>query len=150
MITLAKFSSSYLMVFQEEISLSTTGPGHIEDLTGRVERIVRESGIETGVVQVFNIGSTAAVGTIEYEPGLCQDMKETLNRLIPQSREYNHERAWHDGNAHSHLQATTIGSSFSAPVRKGRLAMGTFQQIFHLECDVSERKRTVVVTVIGE
>ena len=138
------------MVHQQEITLSTTGPGHIEDLTGRVERVVRESGIETGIVHVFNVGSTAGVGTIEYEPGLCQDLKEVLNNLIPQSREYNHERAWHDGNAHSHLQSTLVGASVSAPVRNGRLVMGTFQQIFHLESDISPRKRTVIVTVLGD
>lgn len=138
------------MVFQEEIQISTTGHGHIEDLTGRIERIVKTSGIQTGIVHVFNVGSTASVGTIEYEPGLCQDMKEVLDRLIPPGRDYHHEQAWHDGNAHSHLQSTTIGASFSAPVRRGRLVIGTWQQIFHLEGDVHPRKRTILVTILGE
>ncbi|MCB0322233.1 MAG: secondary thiamine-phosphate synthase enzyme YjbQ, partial [Bdellovibrionales bacterium] len=98
----------------------------------------------------FNIGSTGAVGTIEFEPGLCSDLKEVYDRLIPPSQEYGHERAWHDGNAHSHLQATTLGPSLTVPLRNGRLVLGTWQQIFHLECDIKPRDRTVLVTLIGE
>lgn len=143
-------SVSLAMVYQTELHLSTTGHRHIEDLTGRIERIVKESEVQTGIVSIFNVGSTAAVGTIEYEPGLCSDLTAVLDRLIPPGREYGHEQAWHDGNAHSHLQSTTIGPSLTAPVRQGRLVMGTWQQIFHLECDIKPRKRTLVITVIGE
>ena len=107
------------------------------------------SGITTGIVQVFCVGSTAAVGTIEFEPGLQRDLPEMLDRLIPPSRDYGHEQAWHDGNGHSHLQATCSGPSLSVPVADGKPVLGTWQQIFHLECDVRPRRRTVVVTVIG-
>jgi secondary thiamine-phosphate synthase enzyme len=138
------------MVFQTEINISTSGHHHIEDITGRIERIVKESHVETGIVSIFNVGSTAAVGTLEYEPGLCQDLGQTLDRLIPPGKDYGHEQAWHDGNAHSHLQAATLGASFTAPIRAGRLVMGTWQQLFLLECDTKPRKRTLMVTVIGE
>lgn len=138
------------MVFQEEISIETSGHQDIHDITGEVQRIVERSGIALGTAHVFNVGSTGAVGTIEFEPGLQEDLPETLDRLMPPSRDYGHERAWHDGNGHSHLQATMLGPSLSVPVREGALRLGTWQQIFHLECDIKPRRRTVVVTVYGE
>lgn len=138
------------MVYQQDIVVSTTHHGEMHDLTEAVRRIVNESRINTGIVQVFNVGSTGAVGTIEFEPGLEHDLPSMFDKLFPPSRDYGHERAWHDGNGHSHLQATTLGSSLTAPVRGGQLVLGTWQQIFHLECDIKPRQRTVVVTVLGE
>ncbi|MGQ9576708.1 MAG: secondary thiamine-phosphate synthase enzyme YjbQ [Thermoguttaceae bacterium] len=138
------------MVHQEQLTIQTQGHRHMCDLTGRVAEVVRRSGIKTGTVQVFTVGSTAAVGTIEFEPGLARDLPETLDRLIPPSRQYGHEEAWHDGNGHSHLQATVLGASLSVPVGQGGLVLGTWQQIIHLECDIRSRQRTIVVTVIGE
>ena len=122
----------------------------MHDLTAKVTAIVAASGIQSGVVNVFNVGSTAAVGTIEFEPGLEQDLPTILDKLIPPSREYGHEQAWHDGNGHSHLQATLLGPSLTVPVADGKPVLGTWQQIFHLECDVRGRERSVLVTVIGE
>ena len=119
-------------------------------LTEAVTTAVRRAGIATGVVNVHLIGSTAAIGTIEFEPGLQRDLPEILDRLIPPSHHYGHEQAWHDGNGHSHLQATMIGSSKSFPVGGGAPILGTWQQIFLLECDVRPRHRRIVVTVIGE
>jgi secondary thiamine-phosphate synthase enzyme len=138
------------MVHQDEIHVQTSGHRDMHDVTDQVARIVAASGIRTGTVQVFNVGSTSAVGTIEFEPGLEGDLPEVLDRLIPPSREYGHEQAWHDGNGHSHLQATWLGPSISVPVAEGRPVLGTWQQIFHLECDVKPRRRTIVVTVTGE
>ena len=105
--------------------------------------------MKAGIVQIFCVGSTAAVGTIEFEPGLQRDLPEMLDRLIPPSRDYGHERAWHDGNGHSHLQATLLGPSLSVPIADGKLVLGTWQQVFHLECDVRPRRRNVVVTVVA-
>ena len=122
----------------------------MHDLTDRVSAIVAGSGIHTGTVHVFSIGSTAAVGTIEFEPGLQRDLPQILDRLIPPSRNYGHEQAWHDGNGHSHLQASLLGPSVTIPVAQGKPVLGTWQQIFHLECDVRERQRTLVITVSGE
>jgi secondary thiamine-phosphate synthase enzyme len=115
-----------------------------------VAQAVNSSGVKTGIVNIFNIGSTAAVGTIEFEPGLRGDMPAILDKLIPPSRDYGHEQTWHDGNGHSHLQATLLGPSLTVPIADGKLVLGIWQQIFHLECDVRGRQRTVLVTVVGD
>ena len=138
------------MTYQQQISIRSTGHGHMHDLTDQVTAIVTDSGIRNGTVNVFNIGSTAAVGTIEFEQGLERDLPEILDKLIPPSRNYGHEQAWHDGNGHSHLQATLLGPSLTVPVANGKPLLGTWQQVFHLECDVRGRQRTVVVTVVGD
>jgi secondary thiamine-phosphate synthase enzyme len=138
------------MIHQDRIALHTTGHGHMHDLTADVQRIVTASRAQVGVVHVFAVGSTAGVGVIEFEPGLQRDLPEMLDRLMPPSRNYGHEQAWHDGNGHSHLQATTLGPSLTVPITQGKLALGTWQQIFHIECDIHARERTIVVTVIGE
>jgi secondary thiamine-phosphate synthase enzyme len=138
------------MVFQKELTIQTRGPRDMHDLTGAVAAIIAESGIRTGIAQIFNLGSTAAVGTIEFEPGLRRDLPELLDRLIPPSRNYGHEQTWHDGNGHSHLQATLLGQGMTIPVGGGKPLLGTWQQIVHVECDVHARDRRVVITVIGE
>jgi secondary thiamine-phosphate synthase enzyme len=138
------------MVHQDEIHLETSGHRHLQDITAEVARIVSDAGVTTGTAHVFNVGSTGAIGCIEFEPGLERDLPELLDKLIPPSREYGHELAWHDGNGHSHLQATWLGPSLTVPVSDGRLVLGTWQQIIHIECDVKPRRRTVVVTVQGE
>jgi len=112
----------------------------MHDLMEQVSAAVATSGIQTGTVNVFNVGSTAAVGTIEFEPGLQQDLPNILGKPIP-SRNYGHEQAWHDGNGHSHPQATLLGPSQTIPVASGKPVLGTWQQIFHLECDVRGRQR---------
>lgn len=138
------------MVFQKRITLNTRGQRDMHDVTDAVNAIVAESGVRTGVAHVFNVGSTAAVGTIEFEPGLRKDLPDLLHRLIPPSQHYGHEQTWHDGNGHSHLQATLLGPALTVPVSDGALVLGTWQQVFHLECDVRPRERVVVVTVMGE
>src|SRR5258708_6576218 len=124
------------MTHQQQITLRTTGHGHMHDLTGQVAAIVSASGIGTGTVNVFNVGSTAAIGAIEFEPGLERDLPELLDKLIPPSRNYGHEQAWHDGNGHSHLQASLLGPSLTVPIAEGKLILGTWQPVFHLECNV--------------
>jgi secondary thiamine-phosphate synthase enzyme len=136
--------------YQQQISIITSGHGDMHDLTEQVLAVVAASAIQTGLVNVFNVGSTAAVGTIEFEPGLLHDLPAVLDKLIPSSRAYGHEQAWHDGNGHSHLQATLLGPSLTVPIAGGKPILGTWQQIFHLECDVRGRERTVVITVSGD
>ena len=138
------------MIYQHQITIHTSGHGDMHDLTEQVSAAVANSGIQTGTVNVFNVGSTAAVGTIEFEPGLERDLPEMLDKLAPPSRSYGHELAWHDGNGHSHLQATLLGPWLSLPVAEGKPVLGTWQQVFHLECDVRPRRRIVIVTVMGE
>ncbi len=138
-----------MVVVENEIQLATSGHRDMHDITDQVQSIVSDTTIRSGIVHLFNIGSTGALGTIEFEPGLKEDMPTILDKLMPPSRAYGHEQAWHDGNAHSHLQATLLGPSLSIPVRDGKLALGTWQQIFHLECDVKPRHRTIAVTILG-
>ena len=138
------------MTHQQQIHIQTAGHKDMHDLTGDVARVVSDSGLRLGIVHIFNVGSTAAIGTIEFEPGLRQDLPAILDRLMPPSVDYGHEQTWHDGNGHSHLQATLQGPSLTVPVAAGKLVLGTWQQIVHLECDIRARERSIVVTVIGE
>ena len=138
------------MIYQREIQLHTSSHGQMHDLTGEVARIVGESGMRCGLVNIFNVGSTGAIGTVEFEPGLQEDLPAMLDKLFPPSRDYGHERAWHDGNGHSHLQATMLGPSLTVPVKDGKLVLGTWQQIFHLECDIKPRGRAIMITANGE
>ncbi len=145
-----KYTNRINMVYQDTIMIDTTGNGHLHDISDNVTDVIRESGIKSGVATIFNIGSTASISTIEFEPGLKKDLPEMLNRLIPPSKEYGHEQAWHDGNGHSHLQATTLGPSLQVPVQNGKPVLGTWQQVVHIECDNKPRQRSIMVTVIGE
>ncbi|GMQ82580.1 MAG: secondary thiamine-phosphate synthase enzyme YjbQ [Rhodothermia bacterium] len=138
------------MTHQDQFQLSTSGHRDMHDVTQTVATIVANSGVGIGTAHIHVIGSTGAVGTIEFEPGLRRDLPELFDQLMPPSREYGHEQAWHDGNAHSHLQATTLGPSLNVPISDGKLILGTWQQIFFLECDVRPRSRTLVVTVMGD
>lgn len=138
------------MTHQDQFELTTSGHSDMHDVTQSVSTIVTSSGVKVGTAHVHVIGSTGAVGTIEFEPGLQRDLPEILDKLMPPSIEYGHEQTWHDGNAHSHLQATTLGPSISVPISGGSLVLGTWQQIFFLECDVRPRSRTLVVTVMGD
>ena len=138
------------MTYQKEIHLKTSGSHDMHDITAEVARLVEESRVRTGLVQVFNVGSTAALGMIEYEPGLIRDLPAVLDKLLPPSREYGHEQTWHDGNGHSHLQATMLGQSLTVPVRERRLVLGTWQQIVLVEFDTGPRERRVVMQFIGD
>ena len=138
------------MIYQRELQLQTTGHREMHDLTDEVAQVVSDSGIRVGTVNVFNVGSTGAIGTIEFETGLQKDLPAMLDKLLPPSREYGHEQAWHDGNGHSHLQATMLGPSLTVPIKDGKLVLGTWQQVFHLECDIKPRRRTIVITAMGD
>jgi secondary thiamine-phosphate synthase enzyme len=137
------------MVIQKQLLQRTKGHGDMHDLTAGLNHLIEISGLQTGIAHVFAIGSTAAVGTIEFEPGLRADLPELLDGLIPPAAGEGHEQTWHDGNGHSHLQATLLGPSLSVPISGGRLALGTWQQIFLLECDNRPRDRTIILTAIG-
>lgn len=138
------------MIFQREITFETRQHGQMRDLTAEVAGIVMQSEIRRGTVHVFNVGSTGAIGAMEFEPGLECDLPEMLDRLIPESRDYGHEQTWHDGNGHSHLQATLLGPDITVPVTNGELVLGSWQQIIHLEADNKPHRRRIVVTVSGE
>ena len=124
------------------------GPG-ISDITTELGAIVRRSGIEKGTLQATVIGSTGSLTAIEYEPGVVEDLRSAINRLAPPGCDYAHEQAWHDGNGHSHVQSALLGPSIDLPVRKGKLALGTWQQVVVINHDNRPRRRSVEVTVIG-
>ncbi len=121
----------------------------IRDVTGKLDRIVAAAGIRDGVLAASVVGSTGSITTIEYEPGVVEDLKRAVNRLAPPGDDYAHEMAWHDGNGHSHVQAALLGPSIQIAVRDGRLLLGTWQQVVVINHDNRSRKRSVAVTVTG-
>jgi len=131
------------------LRMDTPGNGHIVDITEGVERVVRTSGVERGLVSVFAAGSTVAVTTMEYEPGGVQDLQSLLDRLIPAREDYAHNVRNHDTNAHAHLRAAVIGPSEAIPLVDGRLALGTWQQVVLIDFDDRPRRRTVTVQVVS-
>jgi secondary thiamine-phosphate synthase enzyme len=131
------------------LRLETPGNGHVVDITAGVESVVRTSGVDRGLVNVFATGSTVAVSTMEYEPGGVQDLQALLDRLIPARGDYEHNVRNHDTNAHAHLRAAVIGPSESIPLVDGRLALGTWQQVVLIDFDDRPRQRTVTVQVLS-
>ncbi len=125
-----------------------TGPG-INDISYEINQIIHQSKIQNGSVHITAVGSTGSITTIEYEPGVVQDLKNTINQIAPPDGNYQHELAWHDGNGHSHVQAAIIGPSIVVPLRSGKLKLGTWQQIVVINHDNHARKRNVEVTIIG-
>ena len=125
-----------------------TGPG-INDISFDVEQIIKTSQIKNGSAHITAIGSTGSVTTIEYEPGVIEDLKDAINRIAPPDNQYQHELAWHDGNGHSHVQAAIIGPSIVVPVRDNTARLGTWQQIVVINHDNHARKRIVEVTISG-
>lgn len=138
------------MVITEEIELKTGGAGDIIDLTPGLRDIIDRSGLAGGTMTVFCPGSTGAVTTIEFEPGLLKDLPEFFENLIPSDREYHHDETWHDGNGFSHLRAALVGPGLTVPIVSGRLTLGTWQQVVFLEFDNKRRQRRLVVQMIGE
>ena len=125
-----------------------TGPD-IFDITPELENLISESKIKTGNLCATMVGSTGSITTIEFEPGVVEDLKRAINSLAPPGLEYEHEKAWHDGNGHSHVQAALLGPSIALPVRNGKLRRGTWQQVVAINHDNRTRTRNVEVTIIG-
>ena len=139
-----------MTVITKNIQIKSKSENDIIDITDQVSKIVKESKIENGAVIVFVVGSTAAITTIEYEPGLQKDFPEMLSRLAPKDIEYAHDNTWHDGNGHSHVRASLIGPSLAIPIIEGHLTLGTWQQIVLVEMDTRPRERKIILQVMGE
>jgi secondary thiamine-phosphate synthase enzyme len=131
------------------LRFSTEGDGDVIDLTAGVQSVIDSSGVEDGVVSVFVPGSTAAVTAMEHEAGGVHDLRATLDRLIPAEGDYEHNRLNNDTNSHAHIRAAIVGPSETAPVRGGRLELGTWQQLVLVDFDDRPRQRTVTVQVLG-
>jgi len=119
------------------------------DITPALKNLISESKIQTGNLSATVVGSTGSITTIEFEPGVIEDLKRAITILAPPGLEYAHEKAWHDGNGHSHVQAALLGPSIALPVRNGRLELGTWQQVVAVNHDNRPRTRTIEVTIIG-
>jgi secondary thiamine-phosphate synthase enzyme len=131
------------------LRLDTEGEGQIVDLTEGVLAVVRQSGVSDGVVCVFVTGSTAAVTTMEYEPGGVADLQAALERLVPRAGAYQHNIRNHDDNAHAHLRASLLGPSESVPLVRGQLVLGTWQQLVLIDFDDRPRRREVHVQIVA-
>jgi secondary thiamine-phosphate synthase enzyme len=139
-----------MKLFTDFIEVSTKGGSDIVDITPQVEELLHRSGFTEGQLTVFVPGSTAGVTTIEYEPGLLEDMPEALERIAPSAGSYHHDATWGDGNGHSHVRAAFIGASLTVPFEKGRMLLGTWQQIVLVDCDNRPRERRIAVQAFGE
>lgn len=127
-----------------------TDIGDVRDITEEVSEAVRNSGLEAGIATVFVPGATGAITTLEHEEGLVRDLRDALERLVPEEIEYAHNERWHDGNGHSHVRASIIGPSLTVPFSLRKLVLGTWQQIVFLELDSRPRHRRVMVQILGE
>jgi secondary thiamine-phosphate synthase enzyme len=134
--------------YHREIDMQ--GEGDVRDLTGEISRCLSDSGIRAGVAAVFVPGSTGGVTTIEFEPGVVQDLRDCFERIAPRGLEYAHEQAWHDGNGHSHVRAGLLGPSLTVPVEDGAAVLGTWQQVVLVDFDNRRRRRRWTLTVMGE
>jgi secondary thiamine-phosphate synthase enzyme len=132
-----------------ELRLSTQGDADVIDITGDVQQLIAEAPVDKGQVTAFVRGSTAAITTMEFEPGGVADLRALLDRLIPVEGDYEHNRLNHDTNSHAHQRASLVGASEQVPVLDGRLALGTWQQLVLIDFDDRPRERTVVVQIVS-
>jgi secondary thiamine-phosphate synthase enzyme len=137
-------------VVTKVVQLRSSKENDIIDVTKQTSNALRESGLNNGIINVFVAGSTAAITTIEYEPGLRHDFPKMLSRIAPKDIQYRHDETWHDGNGHSHVRASLVGPSLTVPFSNGVLILGTWQQIVMLEMDTKPRERVLTIQILGE
>ena len=138
------------MVCTSEISFDTSGPGDIVDITSQMHQAIAKSGISNGTITAFAPGATTGITTIEYEPGLLQDVPQLMERLVPSDRTYQHDETWHDGNGFSHLRSALIGPDVTVPFVNRELLLGTWQQVVLLDFDNRPRSRRVIFQIMGD
>ncbi len=139
-----------MSVITRTITISSNGENDIIDITRQIDEAIKATILQDGIIAIFVSGSTAAVTTIEYEPGLKKDFPKMLARIAPREIEYEHDNTWHDGIGHSHVRASLIGPSLTVPFKNKGLMLGTWQQIVLLEMDTRPRERKIVLQMIGE
>jgi len=139
-----------MKIISERIKVSTKGAGDLIDITRQVADALQRARLQTGNVTVFVVGSTAAITTFEYEPGLIRDMQEFYEGLAPSTRQYHHDETWGDANGFSHVRATFTGPSLVVPFETGKLLLGTWQQVVLAEFDNRPRTREIVIQILGE
>jgi secondary thiamine-phosphate synthase enzyme len=146
----APLSTDSLMVVTRTQAFTTRGQGDAQDLTASVAAALQQSQLRTGIVTVFVVGSTAAITTLEFEPGVAKDLDRALELLAPRSGEYEHHLRWGDDNGSSHVRAALLGPSITVPFTDSALRLGTWQQIVLVELDTRARSREVIVQIVGE
>jgi secondary thiamine-phosphate synthase enzyme len=139
-----------MTIITKTINIHSKGESDMIDLTIPTSEAVEETKLKDGIVTIFVAGSTAAVTTIEYEPGLQVDFPEMLSRIAPKDLDYEHDKTWHDGNGHSHVRASLVGPSLTIPFKDNNLMLGTWQQIVLIEMDIRKRERKIILQIIGE
>jgi secondary thiamine-phosphate synthase enzyme len=139
-----------MQVVSKKISFSTSGDCDIVEITPRIYERLRETSLSTGIINIFVPGATGAVTTVEYEPGLINDLRNFFGELIPETGRYFHDSHIARGNAHSHLRASLVGPSLDIPFEGGALQLGTYQQVIFIDFDNRPRNRDVVLKIIGE
>ncbi len=138
----------HMAVITDNISVSTKGRRDVVDITPMLQDIIAKNGVTDGIVVAIVPGSTAALTTIEYEPGLKKDIDIYLEKIFPYSEHYNHHDTWHDDNGAAHLQAALIGPSISVPIVSGELTLGTWQQVVIIDCDTRPRNRRIIAQIV--
>lgn len=138
-----------MTVITKSIKIQSKGENDVIDITDQISVKIKESQISSGIVNVFVTGSTGALTTIEYEPGLLKDFPDMLSRIAPDDLNYKHEQMWHDGNGRSHVKASLIGPSLTIPFNGGNLLLGTWQQIVFIELDTRGRQRNIILQIMG-
>jgi secondary thiamine-phosphate synthase enzyme len=139
-----------MQVKLNHIFLSTQGNTDILDITQQVIELIHSSSLRNGLVTIFCPSSTSGITTIEYEPGVLQDLQHRFDELVPTEVDYLHNEAWHDGNGHSHVRAALLKASITVPLVEGRMTLGTWQQIVYIDFDTRPRKREIIVQIMGE
>ncbi|MEW5795654.1 MAG: secondary thiamine-phosphate synthase enzyme YjbQ [Candidatus Zixiibacteriota bacterium] len=138
------------MVETHTVKFKTRGSGAIVDLTLEMKEAVANSGIDSGTITAFVPGATGGITTLEYEPGLIQDLPELMERLVPSDRGYAHDKTWQDGNGFSHLRAALIGPSVTVPFTRKHLLLGHWQQVVFLEFDNRPHDREIILQILGD
>ncbi|MCK4251395.1 secondary thiamine-phosphate synthase enzyme YjbQ [candidate division WOR-3 bacterium] len=139
-----------MKIINKRIRLNTKGVGDLVNITDKIAQLLQSSKLENGNVTVFNIGSTAAITTFEFEPGLIEDVQEMYEKIVPSNRHYHHDDTWGDANGFSHLRAALQGPSLTIPFEDTKLLLGTWQQVVLAEFDNRPRQRKIVIQIIGE
>ncbi|HMA07839.1 MAG TPA: secondary thiamine-phosphate synthase enzyme YjbQ [Ramlibacter sp.] len=138
------------MVKTGTITFQTDGNADVHDITEQAAAVLQKSGLTNGTLTIFCPSSTTALTSIEYESGCLADLRRLFDEIVPPDREYAHDERWGDGNGHSHVRAALLGPSFTVPFLDGRMMLGTWQQIIHVDFDVRPRRRGLIVQMIGE
>lgn len=137
-------------IFTDRIALRTRGHTDIHNITAQAQEVINRYSVSDGQIFLFVPGSTGGLTTLEFEPGLLKDLPEVFEKLAPSNRRYYHDDTWGDGNGHAHIRASLLGPSLAIPFTRGKLMLGTWQQIIFIDFDNKARNRELIAQVIGE